>query len=329
MSEDRQNIPPGWDYNPAAWGQRLPIVVLALIGCGVAAYLALWQYRVTGWVWEPFFGDGTRTILDTKLSWALPLGISDAALGAFAYFLDALTGVVGGRNRWRTMPWIVLVFAVFVGPLGLVSIGLTIAQPLVYDAWCTLCLTSAVISVLMIGPAMDEALASLQYMKRVRRETGRSLWRVFWGLGEQGRVVPAQAASQPREHTPRELEEAGPAMNRAAVWAQGAAAVVGVWMMAAPTVLSLGETVTTHDRIVGPFIAALGCIAMWEVTRPLRWVNIVLGAWLLVAPWLLGHGPDAAINSVAAGVVVIALSCVKGRNKHRFAGGWSSLWRPV
>jgi hypothetical protein len=35
----------------------------------------------------------------------------------------------------------------------------------------------------MIGPAMDEMLASLQYMKRVR-DSGGSVWRRFWGLAD-------------------------------------------------------------------------------------------------------------------------------------------------
>jgi hypothetical protein len=41
-------------------------------------------------------------------------------------------------------------------------------QPLLVHGWCTLCLTSALISVLMIGPAMDELLTSLQFLKRRR-----------------------------------------------------------------------------------------------------------------------------------------------------------------
>jgi hypothetical protein len=68
-----------------------------------------------------------------------------------------------------------------VGPLGLVSVLLVILQPVLFDAWCTLCLVSALISVLMIGPATDEVLASLQYLKR-ERVRGRSLWHAFWGL---------------------------------------------------------------------------------------------------------------------------------------------------
>jgi uncharacterized membrane protein len=174
------SIPVGWDYNPSALSQRLPIVVLALAGFAIATYLALYQYGVVETVWEPFFGDGSRVILSSPLSRVLP--VSDATLGAAGYLADGVTGLIGGRDRWKTMPWIVVVFAVLVGPLGAVSIGLVIAQPLVYDTWCTLCLASAVISVLMIGPALDEALASLQYLKHVKNDGRASLWRAFWGL---------------------------------------------------------------------------------------------------------------------------------------------------
>ena len=103
---------------------------------------------------------------------------------ALGYFADALTGAIGGRARWRTMPWIVIIFGLLVGPLGAISILLVVLQPVMFDAWCTLCLATAVISVLMIGPAMDEFLASLQHLKRERAQ-GRSPWRVFWGLADR------------------------------------------------------------------------------------------------------------------------------------------------
>ena len=157
----------------------MPIAILALLGFVIASYLALYQWGVISTVWEPFFGAGSRTILNSSVSHLLP--IPDAALGAFGYFLDAVTAVIGGRARWRTMPWIVILFGLAVGPLGAASIILVILQPVLFDAWCTLCLVSALISVLMIGPAADEVLASLQYLKGERLE-GHSTWRVFWGL---------------------------------------------------------------------------------------------------------------------------------------------------
>jgi hypothetical protein len=173
------DAPPGWDYNPSAWSERIPIVAAAFAGTIIAAYLALYQYRVVGDVWEPFFGSGSRRILDSPISHLLP--VSDAALGAIGFLLDAASGAVGGPARWRTMPWLVLLFGLLVGPLGAVSVALVVAQPVAYGAWCTLCLATAVLSVVMIGPAMDEVLATLQHVRRERARGGRSLLRILGG----------------------------------------------------------------------------------------------------------------------------------------------------
>lgn len=174
--------PPGWSVNPSAWSERLPIVVLALVGTFVAGWLALYQQELTDTVWEPFFPGGTETIVResgfSKFFERFPVG--DAALGAFGYFMDAATGVIGGTKRWRTMPWIVVVFGIFVGPFGVLSIMLVVMQPVLYSAFCTLCLVSAVISLAMIGPAVDEILASAQYLRDVR-DDGGSAWWAFWG----------------------------------------------------------------------------------------------------------------------------------------------------
>lgn len=177
----RDEIPPGWNYNPAAWGQRIPIIVLAVAGFFIAGYLSLYQFRIISSVWEPFFGNGSLKILNSPISHALP--IPDGALGALGYLADAIGGAVGGKRRWKTMPWIVIFFGVAVGPLGLTSVMLVIFQPVLFDAWCTLCLVTAFISVVMIGPSMDEVLASLQHLKR-QKKAGKAMWRVFWGYGD-------------------------------------------------------------------------------------------------------------------------------------------------
>jgi uncharacterized membrane protein len=173
------DMPRGWDYDPSTWQQRIPIVILALVGFLIASYLAAFQFKLVSNVWEPFFGNGSQKILTSRVSNVLP--IPDAALGAFGYLLDAVTGVIGGKSRWRNMPWIVIVFGLAVGPLGGASIMLVVFQPVLLNAWCTLCLASAAISIAMIGPAMDEFLASSQYVRREMAK-GRSGWRVFWGL---------------------------------------------------------------------------------------------------------------------------------------------------
>lgn len=171
-------VPPAWTYNPSAWSQRIPILVIALIGFVTAGYLSLYQFGVINDVWEPFFGNGSLKILNSPVSKLLP--VPDAAPGAFSYLLDIIAGIIGGVYRWKTMPWIVIVFGLFVGPFGAISILLVILQPVMFNAWCTFCLVSAACSVIMIGSAMDEMLASLQFISRSKR-AGYSAWKAFWG----------------------------------------------------------------------------------------------------------------------------------------------------
>lgn len=113
------------------------------------------------------------------------------------------------------------------------------------------------------------------------------------------------------------------------MWAHVLAALAGIWLMASPAVLDYADPARDNDRIIGPIVASLATIAIWELTRPLRWVNVILGAWLLIAPWMLGHPPDARWNSLAAGALILALSLVKGSRTHQVGGGWSSLWKGV
>lgn len=170
--------PPGWDENPSSWAQRIPLILLGCLGFLIGGYLALYQWRILPEVWEPFFGNGSEVILNSAISHLLP--IPDGALGALGYLLDVVTGAVGGTDRWKRMPWIVVLFGLAVGPLGLVSVMLVIFQPVLFHAWCTLCLASAVISIALIAPSLDEVLATLQYLKRAK-DRGRRLWPLFWG----------------------------------------------------------------------------------------------------------------------------------------------------
>lgn len=112
------------------------------------------------------------------------------------------------------------------------------------------------------------------------------------------------------------------------MWGQMINAGLGIWLMGAPAILSYAEPARTNDHIVGPLVATFATIAVWEVTRPLRWVNLLLGVWLLIAPLALGYGPGAStLNSLAVGAIVAVLAAFPGKIAQRFGGGWSSLWR--
>jgi len=113
------------------------------------------------------------------------------------------------------------------------------------------------------------------------------------------------------------------------MWAQLISTLVGIWLMAAPQVLGYAGSRAAADNhhVVGPLVATFAVIALWQVTRPLRWLNLLLGLWLIVSPIILSHPPVAMAHSVVGGAVVVAMSLIRGRLNKRYGGGWSQLWR--
>lgn len=106
--------------------------------------------------------------------------------------------------------------------------------------------------------------------------------------------------------------------------------LLGLWLMAAPAVLGhSGTTAGSSDRFVGPAIAAFAFVAASEITRPMRWVNLLGALWLVVAPWVLDFPTAAAVNDLVVGLAVGALSPLgKADTAARFGGGWTSLMQP-
>jgi uncharacterized membrane protein len=188
MNDLNVNAPP-FHHNPSSWSQRIPICLLAGVAFLIATYMALYQWRLINSVWDPFFGDGTQRVLDSEVSERMRqyMRVPDAALGAFGYLSELVLGLVGSTRRWQYRPWMVVLFGIDVIPLGLVSVVLVVLQGTVVGAWCTLCLVTAVISLILVVMAYDEVWASLSYLRRVWRETrsARKVWDVFWG-----RAVP-------------------------------------------------------------------------------------------------------------------------------------------
>jgi hypothetical protein len=112
------------------------------------------------------------------------------------------------------------------------------------------------------------------------------------------------------------------------MWAQLINLAIGIWLMAAPAVLPGSvKAAEVNDRIVGPLAATFACVAIWEVTRGCRWVNLPLGLWLLISPMALGLSGYDAANSVLCGIALAGLACIGGPVRGRFGGGWSSLWK--
>lgn len=182
---DLEAAPAPWDYNPSAWSERIPICIIAGVAFAISAYLALYQWRLIGGVYDPVFGEQSMQVLDSDVSHAMRrwFGIPDAAFGAIAYLGDAIFGLAGSTRRWQYRPWMVVVFGIDVIPLGIVSAVLVFMQGAVVGAWCFLCLVTAVLSLILVAMAYDEVWSCLLFLRRVWRRSRdrRVLWNVFWG----------------------------------------------------------------------------------------------------------------------------------------------------
>jgi hypothetical protein len=240
--------------------------------------------------------------------------VSDAGLGALSYLIDALAGLIGCRRRWRTMPWMVLLFGLFIIPPGVTSIVLVILQPVSIGAWCTLCLVAAAVMLLMVPPALDEVIATSQFLLRTRREGG-SVWRSLW-LGE----AHAEEGPEPT-HRRSVLKEIIHGIEVfSAPWNLLLCSLAGMWLMAAPSVLGLNGAAADSTHIVGALVVTLAVVAFAEPARLVRYLNVLLGIWVMLAPWLVAGGTSAWVwNSVVSGLAIIALSLRRGLVEDRYA----------
>ena len=323
---DKDAIPPGWTYSPSTWLQRLPIIALGLFGFLVARYLAAYQLGHINAAWDPIFDgalarNGSEHIITSDMSKAWP--IADAGLGASAYMIEALMGAMGSATRWRTMPWMVTFFFILVVPLGGVSIFFILIQPVIIGTYCTLCLIQAFAMLVMIPLALDEVIAMGQYMLRALK-AGEPFWRTFV-MG--GRDPAARPDERPGFEAPLKTQLAAAAWGVTVPWTLAVACVLGVWLMFTPLVFGTRLAMADSDHIVGGLAITISIIAMAEVARPLRFLNLPLGLWLIAAPWLLSGVPSgfATVNSVIAGLALIALSLPRGRRSAEHYGGWDRL----
>jgi hypothetical protein len=293
------------------------MIVLAFISLLMARHLAAFQLGYIDTIWEPFFGDGTVRVLTSDVSRAWP--VSDAGLGTLAYTLEMLMGWMGGKTRWRTMPWMVTFFFILVVPLGITSIVLVILQPISVGYWCTLCLGTAALMLVMIPFTVDEVVAMGQFLAQSVRD-GKPLWRTFW----VGDTIEGGAADQrtPRYGAPAGRMISPTAWGVTAPWTLVLSAILGVWLMFVPAVLG-SEALSAHsDHLAGALVVTVAVTVMAEVIRTGRFVNVLFGAWIVVAPWILsGASSPARWNAAVVGTALVILSLPRGRISERY-GSW-------
>ena len=322
---DKSDLPPGWNYCPSTYLQRLPIIALGAFGFLLSRVLTAYQLGHIDGVWEPFFTgtpplNGTEAIITSDVSKAWP--VADAGVGAVAYVFEVLMGVMGDRRRWRTMPWMVAMFGIVVVPLGVISIGFIVIQPIVIGTWCTLCLITAAAMLVMIPFSLDELVAMGQFLVQSTRR-GEPFWRTFFRGGAQPVEDGALQDNAP-DFDSRIAAATGAAVRGVQLpWTLVASAALGVLLMFTRVLFDTVPPMADSDHFTGAMILTFAVMAMAEVGRSLRFVNIPAGLWLIVAPWVLGGASGVAAGaSVVIGVAVLGLSLPRGVRSDAHYGRW-------
>ncbi|RKS75563.1 vitamin K epoxide reductase family protein [Motilibacter peucedani] len=281
--------------NPSAWMHRLVLAGLAVVGAAVAGYLTLVETDVLSHAWDPFTGDGSDRVLHSSFSSSLPF--PDAGLGLLAYLAEVVLALVGPEDRWRRMPWVVLVFdAVLLGAAtgGLV---LLVVQAAVVHHYCTLCLVSTGISVTALGLSrLRESRAALRRLRQQPRAD-----RVDALLHWPGTAPPVGAVR---------IAEAR-AMTAASLTALDGAALV-VLPISAYAFTEPGVDAVWRDLVLGTALVLWGVAGLRAPLRARRsGGGTLLAGGVLIGSALLFDGqPDGVLalrwwTEVSAGLVAL------------------------
>lgn len=321
-------IPPGWNFSPSSWLQRLPVIALAFVGFYVSRYLAAYQLGHIDTVWEPFFGgdipgdgkNGTEEIITSSVSEAWP--VPDAGLGALTYMLEILTGMIGSARRWRTMPWLVLLFGIMIIPLGIVSITFIVTQPILLGTWCTLCLLAAAAMLLQIPYSFDEIMATIGFLQR-RARAGRPWMKVlFTGDTDEENPLeePEREFRRPLRAVLKEVFTGGVSVP----WNLLACGLIGVWLMFTRLTLQTTGTMADIDHLIGSLVLTVTVTALAEVVRVCRYLNVLFGIALLLVPFIVGVPVPALISSLLCGAGLIVFSLPRGEIRNQW-GEWRRI----
>lgn len=306
--------PPGWSYNPSSWIRRWLGIALALLGFFLSRYLAAHQLGYISHAWDPFFGDGSDLVTGSALSRSFP--ISDAGFGAVAYILEVLIGFMGSRARWRTAPFIVISFVLLVIPLGATSILLVIMQPVVVGAWCGFCLINAAALLISVPLAVHESIAVGQFLMLAYKQK-KNFWQTFW-LG--GNVLGYKGKDPDRKRWSLRQRWAASYQGISLPWLIILQAIIGVWLMARPDILPFNIESADSDYWIGALIVTVAAIATAEVTRTIRFVNVIAGVVVLILTLLFSSGSTAVlISGIVSAVLLIIASIPRGVIVERYA----------
>lgn len=320
-------IPKGWAYSPSDWFQRLPVIILAVVGLLISRYLTGYQLGSLDGVWEPFFSgtrpdlNGTEDIITSRVSEAWP--VPDAGVGGLVYALEIIVGVIGSAARWRTMPWLTIAFGIMIVPLGAVSIFFIVIQPILIGTYCTLCLIAAAAMLVQIPYSVDELVATFQFLRR-RHKAGQPWLRIFFtGDTDEGATrFPSEDFDRGPRAILRDMFTGGMTLPPTLA----ASIALGASLMLLPLWITWDDRMSGTFHVAGALAITTAVTALAPVARLARLLNMVIGTTLFFAPFMVSTVWSSFLLSVSAGVALILLSIPRGRVRESY-GDWDRFIR--
>jgi len=102
-------------------------------------------------------------------------------------------------------------------------------------------------------------------------------------------------------------------------WNLWITAAIGVWLMFSPHILDEARWIADIDHIIGALTVALSIIAMAEVARAIRFVNILFGVIaIILAFFSFGSG---LLSHIVVGLALSTLAIPRGMIKESY-GAW-------
>ena len=141
--------------------RRRGIIALSMAASGSMALITLYQTGLIRHLPEPPLSLLDADRVDASAEAYQKLRTPDAALGLASYAATIVLAAMGGEDRAKNAPWVVLALAAKIAFDAANAIRLTIEQPVTQKAycfWCLLAATATLATVPLIVPEAREAL---------------------------------------------------------------------------------------------------------------------------------------------------------------------------
>jgi len=227
--------------------------------------------------------------------------------------------------RWRTMPWLVVLFGLMIAPLGVTSIVFIIIQPIVIGTWSIVALAGAAAVLIQIPYSLDELIATLQFLRR-RAKAGQNWVRILF-VGDSDEMPSGQAKpaiydefDAPASRVVKNMFGGGVSLP----WNLAICAAIGLFLLFTRVVFGVDGNLAHAHHVIGSLAMTVVSLSAAEVARALRYINVPLGLALMASPFVFAGSTAAMVASVLLGACLVLLSSPRGSIKEKY-GNWDRL----